>query len=581
MSILFGTIAHHQTHSFLQRAISPSALKGHTLSHGFANAERVEREQPSSLNDCSSNTSASVISLSTHPHSASPTVFRDRVLVSILGHIENRAQLLNKLESFAYAPQTHQQEEMLAALIDWYHRQHKDILVATRLALAEAEGYFACCVLTPGINPSLICASKGPALYLAQNQYGSHFSSDANLIREHAALFIQLDHDEVALLEAQQISCVDYAGKIRHKDPIPAHTAGQYAHHMQADILAQPLIAAELIAAYQNQQLTAALKQLNHSTPFARVLLLASGSSHHAALTAQHWFEQLAALPCKVAYSSEYRYSQPIYEPNTLVIAISQSGETTDTIAALQLAINTGHQDTVALCNQADSTLSKLAHITLLQFAGVELGAVSTKTFTSQLLCLYFVALHFSPASSTLAKQAQAELDQLPNSLAQTLKLAAALKNWTMQLANVNNIFFVGRHIHLPIAQEAAQKTKEIAYIHAEAYPSGELKHGPVTLINQSTPVIACLPWDRMADKTLANLQEVKARHGEIYILSDVGLSSSAHFHCIKMPRQLHNLNPLLYAVAFQLLSYLIALNRGNDIDTPRYISKAFNQDDA
>lgn len=532
---------------------------------------------PASLGSLHNNTHAQVgvLTLGLAASTQNCHAFRGRIIVSIIGHIENLNLILSKLDSVGYAANLSRAEEVVAALIDWHSRSHKDLLVAIREALAELQGYFSCCVYAQELAPSLICCSKGPQLYISQNSQGNFVCSDRKILKDQSSLFITLDSDELAQITPQQIFCFDYAGQVRHKDPTPHNAILGTTHHMLDDIFAQAMVAADLIELFLNNQLASVLNELGQGHAFERILLLASGSSHHAALSAQYWIEQIAALPCKVEYSSEYRDQQPLLEPNTLVIAISQSGQTADTVAALRLAKATGYQETLVISNQKNSPLAKLAKYEFLQYAGPELSTASTKTYTSQLLCLYFIAIKLAEGRQRFNRAAIEELHCLPLALSETLQLNTQLKTWAQRLAPMQNLFVIGKHSQLPIAFEAAQKFKEVCYIHAEAYPSGELKHGPVALIDHTIPVIACLPWDVNADKMLANLHEVKSRKGDIYLLTDIALSSSEHFYCIQIPRKMPHLNPILYGVAFQLLSYLIAISRGNDVDAPRNLSKA------
>ena len=309
------------------------------------------------------------------------------------------------------------------------------------------------------------------------------------------------------------------------------------------------------------------------------ITLLASGSSHHAALIARYWFETLAGLPCSVELASEYRYRDAVQHYHTLVIAISQSGETADTIAALKYARQQKHQHTLAISNASPSTLMQLADFQLYLAAGPEIGITSTKTFSAQLLALYRLALsfaklrdHLTPAAETAAIN---DLQRLPRAASELENITPQLKEWAQRIFRCKQLFFVGRHLYYPLAQEAALKMQEVAYIHASGFPGGELIHGPLTLVNKDLPVIACLPWNRLTEKLLANLQEVRARGGDLFILSDAGLASSEHFNVICMSNNLHDLTPVLYAIALQKLAYYTAILQNNDVDTPRFLSKS------
>ncbi|QLG87206.1 isomerizing glutamine--fructose-6-phosphate transaminase [Chitinibacter bivalviorum] len=577
MNTLIGAVSQHHAGALLSRALShlPENPYFFGLAYNLADDIDVYRSNSYPQNTPTFNVGLACASL--YKHNSSPILFRDRLTISLTGCIENTEALQNKLRSLGYEQVIKSHEELIATLIDWYDRVHKDLNMAFQLALSEAQGFFAVAAFKRARHDFLLCGSRGPSLYLGQGSDGSYFSTDPALIRERASLLIELKDGEFAELNSQHIACFNADGKAIKKDPVPAHAAGYFAHHMLADIETQPRVLAELVRHYQNDTLADYLTELGCGHQFERVLMLASGSSHHAATSARYWIEQIAGLPVQVEYGSEYRFLPNILQANTLLIAISQSGETADTIASLRHAIQLGHHHTLAITNQADSTLAKLAAHQIGQHAGKEIGATSTKTFTTQLMCLYFVALKLAQGKHISTASADRELQLLPRAVADTLKLSIPLKNWALQLAKVSNLFMVGRNAHFPIALEAAQKMKEVAYLHAEGYLGGELKHGPVTLIDRTVPVIACLPWDLMAEKTLANLQEVRARQGELFVLSDVGLSSSDGFNFIHMPQKLPHLNPILYTVAFQLLSYFTALTRGNNVDSPRNISKTID----
>ncbi|WP_410497613.1 glutamine--fructose-6-phosphate transaminase (isomerizing) [Chitinibacter sp. S2-10] len=580
MNILLGAIASHDANPLLNHAASLLDAPRYFCGLAYRRQdENIDIFHGSHLPERQAPHDAILTSFNLYPHSTSPILYRDTIAISVLGHLENRRQLASRLESLGYTLQLNSDSEIIAALIDWHERVHRNLRQAVQLTLQECQGHLAFAVLKRDQN-HLICATLGIPIFIGQQPQACFFSTDAKLIREQAPLLIVLESHELAEIHPQYVQCFNIEGYPCQKEPTPAHLAGQFAHQMLADIAAQPILLAELIKHYQDKQLASFLEQIGQSHPYQRILIIASGSSHHAAATARHWLEHIAGIPTQVEYASEFRYRNPPVEPHTLLIAISQSGETADTIAALQHAIHLGHQETLCISNQIESSISRLCKHHIMQYAGREMAATSTRTFTTQLLCLYFLALKLAEGRKRNLPRLSEELDLLPAATAHILnQLTQQLQQWAQALAGVEDLFVIGRNIHYPIALEAAQKMKEVSYLHAEGYAGGEIRHGPVTLINRTVPVIACLPWDLMAEKMLANLQEVRARQGEIYILSDVSLSTLKGLHSIQMPPQLANLNPVLYILAFQLLSYFIALRRGNDVDAPRNLSKTLDKE--
>ncbi|MBL8481928.1 MAG: glutamine--fructose-6-phosphate transaminase (isomerizing), partial [Rhodocyclaceae bacterium] len=312
-----------------------------------------------------------------------------------------------------------------------------------------------------------------------------------------------------------------------------------------------------------------------------RVLLLACGTSYHAGLVSRYWIEDLAGLPCTVEIASEYRYRKSVSDPDTLVIAISQSGETADTLAALKHAAQLGQTTTLAICNVAESAIVRAARLRFLTRAGPEIGVASTKAFTTQLAALYLLTLVLAKLNGRLDADAEAEqltaLRHLPLALGRVLELEPQIEEWAQRFAMKHHSLFLGRGMHYPIALEGALKLKEISYIHAEAYPAGELKHGPLALVDKDMPVIAVAPNDALLEKLKSNLQEVRARGGELYVFADQGceIPESPSLHILSMPEHYGHLSPVLHVVPLQLLAYHAALVKGTDVDKPRNLAKS------
>jgi len=360
---------------------------------------------------------------------------------------------------------------------------------------------------------------------------------------------------------------------------------GAYQHYMQKEIFEQPRAIADTLALAVK---SAALSPHLFGTEAPRVLddvrsvlVLACGTSYHAGLVARHWIESLAGIPCNVEIASEYRYRDSVPDPHALVVAISQSGETADTLAALEHARTLGQPHSLAICNVAESALVRSAKLRFLTRAGPEIGVASTKAFTTQLASLLLLAMTIAKRRGKLSTGREAELlealRELPSVLTRTLETEGAVTDWSVQFSLRRHALFLGRGIHHPIAMEGALKLKEISYIHAEAYPAGELKHGPLALVDATMPVIAIAPRGALLEKLKSNLQEVRARGGELFVMADedARMASGEALHVIQMPPHPAIVSPIVHAVPLQLLAYHAALCKGTDVDKPRNLAKS------
>ncbi|WP_051278924.1 isomerizing glutamine--fructose-6-phosphate transaminase [Chitinilyticum aquatile] len=400
--------------------------------------------------------------------------------------------------------------------------------------------------------------------------------SSARLIRERSTQYHTLKRGEIVRfgLDAPVLFLAD--GETRSLSMVASKSSGQ-AHHMLEEILDQSGTLATQQAEYlADRAIPLALKA--RLSDIRSVTLVASGSSYHAALVASYWFESLAGIRAYAEQASEYRDRDIRPDSKELLIAISQSGETADTLVAVQHATTTGSAHTVALTNSPGSSLTKLCDHTLQTHSGEELSVTSTKSFTAQLLLLFQLAITLArvqkKAGAEQLAAAEAELQALPAAVEETLQHNKEFRRWASLLHNKPNLFVLGRNTLYPVALEGAFKLQEVAYQHADGYAAGELKHGPVTLISEDLPIIVCLPWNERAEKTLLGLQEVRAGKGELFILSDGLLASSDKLHVIRMPNPLQLLNPVIYAIALQLIAYHCAVLRGNNIDAPRNLAK-------
>jgi glucosamine--fructose-6-phosphate aminotransferase (isomerizing) len=346
---------------------------------------------------------------------------------------------------------------------------------------------------------------------------------------------------------------------------------GSYRHYMQKEIFEQPAaVYATLQGTFPD---TDVFEQIDSA------LILACGTSYHAGMVARYWLESLAGIPCTVEIASEYRYRESVPNPRALVVAISQSGETADTLAALEHAKSLGQRSTLALCNVAESALARRAALKFLTRAGPEIGVASTKAFTAQLTALLLLAIRVACAKGRIRPEREAELldqvRQLPAALANALRIEPEMAAWAAKFAQCEHALFLGRGVHYPIAMEGALKLKEISYIHAEAYAAGELKHGPLALVDAAMPVVAIAPRDALLDKLKSNLQEVRARGGELYVLATQDFEDSDGIHVVRMHDAPGILSPIVSTVPLQLLAYHAALLRGNDVDKPRNLAKS------
>jgi len=400
-----------------------------------------------------------------------------------------------------------------------------------------------------------------------------------------------LEDGDLVTLHPESMTVVDADGQPVDRPitlsrlSLDAIELGPYAHYMQKEIFEQPgAIAATLEEVIGAQSLSPALfgMQAEHPLTHAQqILILACGTSYHAGLVARYWLESIARIPTSVEIASEYRYRDGVTLPNTLVITISQSGETADTLAALQFAARQGLLASLSICNVPESALIRGSDLRFLTRAGPEIGVASTKAFTTQLAALFLLTLVLAKLRERLPSDQEqlllAQLRHLPTAILQVLSAEEEFRSWSTRFVEKHHALFLGRGIHYPIAMEGALKLKEISYIHAEAYAAGELKHGPLALVDADMPVVAVAPHDQLVEKLKSNLQEVRARGGELYIIADkgAGIVSGDGVHVITLGDHAGLLSPILHVIPLQLLAYHVALARGNDVDKPRNLAKS------
>ena len=508
------------------------------------------------------------------------------------GIIENHEALRTQLQQEGFVFTSETDTEVIAHLIERHFRQARDLLAATRAAVAELEGAYAIGVVSTHSAHQLVCARKGSPLLIGLGIEENFIASDVSALLPVTQRVIYLEEGDVADIRLLHVDVYDAAGskveRAVHMSELSADMAelGTYRHFMQKEIHEQPRALTDtlLTAAGQDHVLpewfgfdaAEVLGSVN------AVTFLACGTSYHAAKVATYWLEEIAGIPARAEIASEYRYRTSVPNPDALIVTISQSGETADTLAALNHARALGQERTLTICNVPESALTRVSRLKFMTRAGPEIGVASTKAFTTQLAALFLLTLVLAKLRGRLTPEQEfahlAALRGLPGKVQQVLALEPAVEAWAQRFANKQHALFLGRGVHYPIALEGALKLKEISYIHAEAYPAGELKHGPLALVDEGMPVIAIAPNDQLIEKLKSNLQEVRARGGELYVFADgdVHIEESAVVHVIRLPGD-HNgpLSPILHTVPLQLLSYHAALQKGTDVDKPRNLAKS------
>ena len=521
-----------------------------------------------------------------HPHVSG------RLAVVHNGIIENHEALRTRLKAEGFAFTSETDTEVIAHLIEHYFRQSKDLLAATRAAVTELEGAYAIGVVSEDAPNRLVCARKGSPLLIGLGIEENFIASDVSALLPVTQRVMYLEEGDVADIGLLAVTVYDAAGskadRSIHVSELSADMAelGNYRHFMQKEIHEQPRALTDtlLTAVAQDRvqpewfgfDAADVLGQVN------AVTFLACGTSYHAAKVATYWLEEIAGIPAHAEIASEYRYRTSVPNPDALIVTISQSGETADTLAALNHAISLGQNKTLTICNVAESALTRTSRLKFLTRAGPEIGVASTKAFTTQLAGLFLLTLVLAKLRGRLTPEQEtahlAALRSLPNKLQQVLALEPQVEAWSQRFANKHHALFLGRGVHYPIALEGALKLKEISYIHAEAYPAGELKHGPLALVDEDMPVITIAPNDQLIEKLKSNMQEVRARGGELYVFADgdVHIEESAFVHVIRLPGGSNGmLSPILHTVPLQLLSYHAALQKGTDVDKPRNLAKS------
>lgn len=517
---------------------------------------------------------------------AHPIFSRDTIALVHNGIIENYEVLREALQAQGYEFISQTDTEVIAHLIHSVYRG--DLFSAVRAAVRQLHGAFAIAVFSRDEPHYIVGARQGSPLVVGVGDNEHFLASDALALAGSTERFIFLEEGDVVQLSRTACCIADHTGAIVEREirTVAAYGSavelGPYRHFMQKEIFEQPRaiadtipVAEAFIPAHFGEQAEQIFEGIDS------LLILACGTSYYAGLTAKYWFESMVALPTQVEIASEYRYRDSVPNPNSLVVVISQSGETADTLAALKHAQALGHTRTLAICNVATSAMVRQTALAFLTHAGTEIGVASTKAFTTQLVALFMLAVTLGKLRGRVAVSAEEtylkQLRHLPAALNHVLALEPQIIAWAEQFASKENALFLGRGLHYPIALEGALKLKEISYIHAEAYPAGELKHGPLALVTRAMPVVTVAPNDALLEKLKSNIQEVRARGGELYVFADADtrIVNGEGLHVIRLPEHYGWLSPILHVIPLQLLAYHTACARGTDVDKPRNLAKS------
>ncbi|MCR6686555.1 glutamine--fructose-6-phosphate transaminase (isomerizing) [Pseudoxanthomonas sp.] len=507
------------------------------------------------------------------------------------GIIENHEAQRERLAALGYAFESQTDTEVIAHLIHHHMAGGQDLLAALQAAVKELTGAYALAVLSRSEPGRLVCARMGCPLLVGLGEGENFVASDVSAIVSATRRVIFLEEGDTAELTRAGVRVFD-AGD--HEAVREVHVSdvslaslelGPYRHFMQKEIHEQPRAIADTIeAAIDAGGFEPALFGANAEAVLRQVTgvqILACGTSYYAGLTARYWIEAIAGLPCSVEIASEYRYRDAYADPDHLVVTISQSGETLDTMEALKYAKSLGHRHTLSICNVPESAIPRASGLVCYTRAGAEIGVASTKAFTTQLAALFQLTVVLGKLRGRVDAAQEADcleqLRMLPGSVQHALNLEPQIQAWAERFAGKPNALFLGRGLHYPIALEGALKLKEISYIHAEAYPAGELKHGPLALVDAAMPVVVIAPNDRLLEKVKSNMQEVRARGGELFVFADQDshFSESQGVHVIRTPRHTGVLSPVVHTIPVQLLAYHTALARGTDVDKPRNLAKS------
>jgi glucosamine--fructose-6-phosphate aminotransferase (isomerizing) len=520
-----------------------------------------------------------------HPH-----ISRDCIALVHNGIIENYQELKDELQGKGYVFASDTDTEVIAHMIQAERAEKKsDFITAVKKVISRLTGAYGVAVINKEEPDSIILARSGSPLVIGVGMGENFIASDPSALGQVTDRFVYLEEGDIAEVKLSSFIIWNngkpvHRPMIRMTPDMSVSTKGNYRHFMLKEIHEQPEVLRNTLAGRLSkshlleESFGVAAREIFDKT--RKIHIVACGTSSHAGLIAKFWFENIARIPCDVDIASEYRYRTVLVPENCLFISISQSGETADTLAALRFAKTAGYIGCLAVCNVASSSLVRESDIAAMTFAGREIGVASTKAFTTQLAVLAMLSLALARRSGLTPKQEEAyvaDLNKLPEIIEQTLKLDPEITELSNDFAEKKNALFLGRGVQYPVAKEGALKLKEISYIHAEAYPAGELKHGPLALVDNEMPVITVAPNDELLEKMKSNLQEVAARGGQLYVFADknAGFKNDTGMKVLQVPHCSDFLAPIVYTIPLQLLSYHVAIIKGTDVDQPRNLAKS------
>lgn len=520
-----------------------------------------------------------------HPH------FSGDIAVVHNGIIENHEVLREQLKGLGYVFTSDTDTEVIAHLLNHKLKDHSDLTTALKATVKELHGAYGLAVISASQPDRVVAARSGSPLVIGLGLGENFLASDQLALRQVTDRFMYLEEGDIADIRRESVAIWDVDGNsvereaVQYRDGAEAADKGEFRHFMLKEIHEQPAVVQRTLEGrLGDKQVLVNAFGPQAAELFAKVRnvqIVACGTSYHAGMVARYWLEELAGIPCQVEVASEFRYRKVVVQPDTLFVTISQSGETADTLAALRNAKELGYLASLAICNVSISSLVRESDLTLLTQAGREIGVASTKAFTIQLVGLLLLTLSLGQVRGTLAAGVEAtlveELRRLPTRLGEALAMDSTVEKVAELFADKNHTLFLGRGAQYPVAMEGSLKLKEISYIHAEAYPAGELKHGPLALVDDDMPVVTVAPNNELLEKLKSNLQEVRARGGQLIVFADekAGMTNGEGTHVINMPHIHDTLSPILYTIPLQLLSYYVAVLKGTDVDQPRNLAKS------
>tara|TARA_R110001592_G_scaffold1874_33_gene11587 strand:+ start:607 stop:2436 length:1830 start_codon:yes stop_codon:yes gene_type:complete len=537
---------------------------------GIAHTRWATHGQPSEIN--------------AHPHLSG-----DIALVHN-GIIENHAELRLRLEKLGYVFLSQTDTETIVHLIHHYYKDQKNLMAALKLTIADLHGAYGLALINSAEPERILCARKGSPLVIGIGIGENFIASDQLALRQVTDRFVYLEEGDIAEITPDEYTIYNSEFEQVSREITQIDTAadsadkGNYRHFMLKEIYEQPSVIRRSLAGRLGSKKILMEAMGSRAAPIlekiSSVQIVACGTSYHAGMVAKYWIEGLAGVPCRVEVASEFRYRKFKVQDNTLFVTISQSGETADTLAALKLAKTLGYSASLAVCNVAQSSLVRESDLYLMTEAGPEIGVASTKAFTTQLVALLFLTVALGrhhDISEAQEEEIVSALNSLPDLLTETLALNLDIKEMANAFADKHHALFLGRGAQWPVAMEGALKLKEISYIHAESYPAGELKHGPLALVDADMPVVAVAPNDLLLEKLKSNIEEVQARGGQLFVFSDkaAGFKAAKGMNIIELPHSSDVIAPIIYTVPLQLLSYHVAILKGTDVDQPRNLAKS------